>query len=91
MENKVTANGWVYLEVRKGMYGLPQASILAQRLSKERLNKKGYKQSALTLGFWSHQWRHNSFTVCVDAFGVKYVGKQDVEHLMEALRDFYTI
>ena len=36
LESKVTADGWVYVEVRKGMYGLPQAGILAQDLSEER-------------------------------------------------------
>ncbi len=25
-------DGWVYIEIRKGMYGLPQASILANQL-----------------------------------------------------------
>ncbi len=25
-------NGWVYIEIRKGMYGLPQAGILANKL-----------------------------------------------------------
>ncbi len=28
--NKVTSDGHVYIEIRKGMYGLPQAGILAQ-------------------------------------------------------------
>ena len=27
LEDKVTPDGWVYLEVRKGMYGLPQVGI----------------------------------------------------------------
>jgi hypothetical protein len=28
----VTPNGWVYIEIRKGMYSLPQAGILANQL-----------------------------------------------------------
>ena len=31
-KDKVTAEGYIYLEVRKGMYGLPQAGLLAQEL-----------------------------------------------------------
>ena len=31
--SKVDKNGFVYLEIRRGMYGLPQAGILAQQLS----------------------------------------------------------
>ncbi len=27
-----TPHGWVYIEIHKGMYGLPQASILANQL-----------------------------------------------------------
>ena len=30
-------DGYVYMEIRKGMYGLPQAGILANKLLKERL------------------------------------------------------
>jgi hypothetical protein len=32
LHNLVTANGWVYIEIFKGMYGLPQAGILANQL-----------------------------------------------------------
>jgi hypothetical protein len=28
----VNPDGWIYIEIRKGMYGLPQASILANKL-----------------------------------------------------------
>ena len=35
---KVASDGFVYVEVRKGMYGLPQAGILAQELLEKRLN-----------------------------------------------------
>ena len=30
-------NGYVYMEIQKGMYGLPQAGILANKLLKEQL------------------------------------------------------
>ena len=32
-------NGFVYMEILKGMYGLPQAGILANKLLKRRLAK----------------------------------------------------
>jgi hypothetical protein len=35
LHNKVDGNGHVYIEVRKVMYGLPQARILAQKLLEE--------------------------------------------------------
>ena len=46
----------VYVEIRKGMYGLPQAGILAQKLLEKRLKNKGYYQSMYTPGLWLHEW-----------------------------------
>jgi hypothetical protein len=34
-------DGWVYLEVRKGMYGLKQAGLLANQLMQQRLEPYG--------------------------------------------------
>ena len=41
--DKVEPDGYVYIKVRKGMYGLPQASLLAQGLLADHLTKHGYK------------------------------------------------
>ena len=38
---KVDKNGFVYLKIRRGMYGLPQAGILSQQLLLKQLNNKG--------------------------------------------------
>jgi hypothetical protein len=45
LNDKVTSDGWVYIMVTKGMYGLPQAGSLGHDLLEERLNKAGYKKS----------------------------------------------
>ena len=37
-------NGYIYMEIQKGMYGLPQAGILANNLLTERLAPHGYYQ-----------------------------------------------
>ena len=34
LKSKVPSNGAIYIEIRKGMYGLPQAGILANKLLK---------------------------------------------------------
>ena len=65
----------MYVEVRKGMYRLPQAGLLAHILLEERLQKHEYEQSKLTPGFWKHEGRPICFTLVVENFGVKYVGK----------------
>ena len=91
LRNKVDDRGFVHCEVRRGMYGLPQAGLLAQQQLIKRLNKAGYHQSVTTPGFWKHEWRPISFTLVVDDFGVKYVGKQNADHLVSVLQEHYAI
>jgi hypothetical protein len=38
----VSVGGWVYLEIRKGMYGLKQAGLLANQLLQQRLAPYDY-------------------------------------------------
>ena len=91
LQDKATPDGYVHLEIRKGMYGLPHAGIIAQELLEERLNAKGYRQSNLCPGFWKHDTRPICFSLCVDDFGVKYVGEEHAIHLMDALKQDYAI
>ena len=91
LRNKVDATGNVHCEVRRGMYGLPQAGIIAQELLQERLLKAGYRQSKVTPGYWKHDWRPISFTLVVDDFGVKYINETVVNHLIQALKQDYEI
>jgi hypothetical protein len=37
----LSVNGWVYMEIRKGMYGLKQAGLLASQLLQKRLKPFG--------------------------------------------------
>ena len=82
--DKATPDGYIYCEIQKGMYGLPQAGIIAQQLLEERLAKHGYRQSKTTPGLWKHDTRPISFTLVVDDLGVKYVGKENVQHCEDA-------
>ena len=91
LRDKVDADGYVFCEVRRGMYGLPQAGIIAQELLTKRLHKAGYRQSTITPGYWRHDWRPISFTLVVDDFGVKYTNKDDVDHLASVLQQDYEI
>ena len=91
LKNKVDEKGNVHCEVRRGMYGLPQAGIIAQELLEKRLLSAGYTQSKITPGYWKHEWRPISFTLVVDDFGVKYIGTEHVQHLLQVLRKHYEI
>jgi hypothetical protein len=79
--NALAVDGWVYIEIRKGMYGLKQAGLIANQLLQTRLAPFGYYPAHHTPGLWLHITRPISFTLVVDDFTVKYVGKQHVEHL----------
>jgi hypothetical protein len=89
LKKVVDNKGFVYLEVTKGMYGLPQAGLLANELLEKRLNKHGYYQSKLVPGLWKHKTRPIMFTLVVDDFGVQYVGKEHAEHLMSVIQEHY--
>ena len=47
LKEKAEANGSVYVQANRGMYGLPQSGLLANELLEKRLNKQGYYQSKL--------------------------------------------
>eukprot|EP00957_Ditylum_brightwellii_P081272 6182206-Ditylum_brightwellii.AAC.1 len=62
-------DGWVYIEIKKGMYGQPQAGILANKLLTAQLAKHGYYPVQHTPGLWQHKWRPVTFALVVDDFG----------------------
>ena len=91
LKDLVNKDGMVFVEIRRGMYGLPQAGLLAQELLEKRLNKHGYMQSDRTPGLWTHKWRPIQFSLVVDDFGVKYVGEENLSHLVNILKEHYEI
>jgi hypothetical protein len=88
---ELSQDGKVYIEIQKGMYGLPQAGILANQLLQRNLAKDGYRPTTHTHGLWNHDTRPISFLLVVDDFGVKYVGREHAQHLMSSIRKNYTI
>jgi hypothetical protein len=89
--NALAVDGWVYIEIRKGMYGLKQAGLLANKLPQTRLAPFGYYPACHTPGLWLHKTRPISFTLVVDDLAVKYVDKQHAEHLRNALLRTYEL
>jgi hypothetical protein len=78
--NATAVDGWVYIEIRKCMYGFKQAGLLANQLLQNRLAPFGYYPARHIPGLWLHKTRPISFTLVVDDFAVKYVGKKHAEH-----------
>jgi hypothetical protein len=91
LHEKVTKDGYVYVKIQKGMYGLPHAGILVQELLKKQLNKHGYSQSKAVPGLWTHKTQPISFTLVVNDFRVKYIGKEHEMHLIRLLKQYYKI
>jgi hypothetical protein len=89
--NALAVDGWVYIEIRKGMYGLKQAGLLANQLLRTRLAPFGYYPACHTPGLWLHSTWLISFSLVVDNFAVKYVGKQHAYHLRNALLKTYEL
>ena len=85
----ITHNGKVYTDIWKGMYGIPQSGRIAHDRLKNHLEKHGYQTVKFTPRLWNHKSRPTSFTLIVDDFGINYVGKQDAEHLIKALKESY--
>ena len=83
--------GWVYFEIVRGCYGLPQSGCLANDLLRTRLKKAGYFETATTPELWKHSWRPIQFCLIVDDFGIKYVGERHAHHLQKILQEHYKI
>jgi hypothetical protein len=87
----VDQDGYVYVRIKKGMYGLKQAAILAYQHLVNQLAPHGYHPCPYTTGLWHHETRPTKFCLCVDDFGVKYFSRHDADHLLNALRAHYKI
>jgi hypothetical protein len=65
---ELAQDGKVYIDIQKGMYGLPQAGILANELLQRNLAKDGYRPTQHTHDLWKHDTRPISFSLVVDDF-----------------------
>ena len=84
--NTHAVDGMVHIKMRKAVYGLPQAGILANKKLRRELEPHGYLEHENTPGLWYHKTRPIPFTLVIDDFGVKYVRKEHVNHLISCLK-----
>ena len=83
--------GYIYMQIERGMYGLPQAGILANELLRKRLAPHGYYGLPHTPGLWKHVTLAVKFTLVVDDFGIKYQGEESVKYVLAALTQNYEV
>ena len=50
-------DGYIYMRIIRGIYGLPQSGKLANDLLKKRLEIHGYHEVKHTPGLFKHDWR----------------------------------
>ena len=91
LRSKVTADGHMYIEINKEIYGLSQAELLAQEPHFERLAEHGYSQCNISPGVWRHETKPIMSTLVVNGFGVKYVNTQDASQLISVLKQHYSV
>ena len=46
----------------------------------------GYFECIYTPGLWIHIWLTVTFTLVVDDFGIKFIGVEQLKHLIESLK-----
>jgi hypothetical protein len=84
-----TPDGSMYCKIRWGKYDLSQASIIAQKLLEECLNKHVFCQSQTTPGLWKQDTPPIIFSLIVHNFGIKYVGEENTQHLLDTVRTYF--
>jgi hypothetical protein len=84
-------DSFIFLEIRRTVWGLPQAGILANKLIQKRLKLHEYYECVNTPRLWRHNTRPITFSLVVDDFGKKYVGKKHVDHLIKCLKEKYKL
>ena len=87
----VTEDGYVYCEITGAMYGLAQAGRIAHIDLVKHLKPHRYFPSKQTPGLWFHKTRPIAFTLVVDDFGIKYINKEDIDHLLNAVKEQYPV
>lgn len=89
--NDIVHHHKVYVQINKGMYGLPQAGHIAFDKLQTTLNTAGFHTHPTTPGLWTHNIHPLSFILSTDDFGIKYVKPEDALYLINTLQTHYPI
>jgi hypothetical protein len=82
----IANKGHVCVEITKDMCSLPQARCIANDALVLHLAQHGCHPSAKIPGLFKHETRPISFCPAVDNFGIKCVGKERANHLIQTLQ-----
>ena len=81
--DKLVHNGYLFVEIRKGMYGLNEFGITTFSRIINNLVSAGYYLVKHTPSFCTYKTRNLIFTLAIDDFGVKYSNMGNIHHLLK--------
>ena len=84
-------NGYFYLEIRRSIHGLPQEGKLENKYIRKTIRPHEYYEVSHILGLWKHISQQIDFSLIVDYFDVKYVDEDNARHLINSLKEIFTI
>ena len=87
----VDKDGFVSVEIRKGVYGLKQAARIDFDRLVKLLKPNGYYPLRSNPGIWCHESLPTKFALCVDDFGINYTNPAHAHHIFGTLKKHYTI
>lgn len=80
---------YIYVRIKREMYGLKQAAVLAYQQLCDHLKTHGYVPIQSSKCMFQHKTRRTKFCLCVNDFGIKYFSKDDINHLLGVLNEKY--
>ena len=80
---------YIYINIKRGIYGLHQTAILSYDHLCTYLDPHGYSSVESTFGVWKHQTCPICFCVCVDDFCIKYFTKDDADYHLQYIFQHY--
>ena len=87
----VEEDGYGYCKITGAMYGLQQSGRIAHLDLVKHLEPHGYYPSKQTPGLWFHKTKPIVFTLVVDNFGIKYMKKEHIDHLLKAVEERFPV
>ena len=91
LETIIHTDRCCYVEVRKVCYGLCEAGYITNVELKRILGFEGYVPSKYTPGLFTNKTRDIVFSLVVDDFGVRYIKREDTEHLLKTIQNRYPV
>ena len=86
----VDKDGFVYVDIRKGMYGIKQAAHITFDRFVKILKHHGYYPLRSNV-IWCDENLPKKFALCVDDFGIEYTNTDHAHHLVNTLQKYYKI